>query len=147
MELELSPPPSRSGGAAHYVGRARRWDILLEEVLPGAPQQWSESVLDRYTRHTVCELIEDTCRVLGLMRERITRCGSARQLGHEERAYLFETLGWVLGYWNGSVSFELAAGLYGINGRFMQEEIAEGFADEIALLDDMLARRVLLTLH
>lgn len=120
--------------------RAQSFDERLEELLPGDPRLWSQDEKDIFAARLCGMLCEDAQETFASHQERDARCDLIFR-DDEDRQDFVATLGWVCGYWRGTVPFELAMKVCGINPRTVREAVMEAYARDLDLAQEIFADR------
>lgn len=120
--------------------RTLSFDERLEELLPGDPRAWPQDDKDIFAVRLCGMLCEDAQETFASHHER-NASGDLVFRDEEDRQDFIATLGWVCGYWHGTIPFDLAMKVCGIDARTVREAALEAYAQDLHLAQEIFADR------
>lgn len=118
--------------------RMQSFEDKLNALLPGDPRSWSQDEKDAFSVRLCGTLCEDAQETFAAHQER-DGSGALIFRDEEDRQNFVATLGWVCGYWRGTVPFELAMRVCQINPRAVREAVMEAYARDLPLAQEIFA--------
>lgn len=113
-------------------------DERLDEVLPVDPHRWSQSEKDIYIVRVCGMLLDDMGEQFESHQQRDRR-GELVFRDEHDRTDFIAMVGWVCGYWRGTIPFDLATQLYGFDADTIRDATMQAYARELHMAREFFA--------